>query len=303
MIKSKKNEYKDFLNVEENEISKLPNGLNVSTMCASCKLGTTVNILNIEKYMSINLDDILCVKKTKDNQRTLIPIKIKNVRASTKDKNVKEVKSFYNCITVVIRVNTGIIKDWDTEPKINLKIFRNGSIQMSGCKSLMNINIVLNKLLIKLRNVKAITKDGEMVEKPFIDDLANLKIIDFKIDMINSNYKVNMNINREKLYKLLIQKKIKSRFEPCNRACVIIKHTSEILNIDNKEISIFIFQKGNIIITGARARNQIISAYNFINKILITHHDEIAQINELQEEDLINRIYNDIIEQTKSLTI
>jgi TATA-box binding protein (TBP) (component of TFIID and TFIIIB) len=146
-------------------------------------------------------------------------------------------------------------------------------------------------------------EDGKIIQKNYIETIEKLNVNSFKIDMINSNYKVNMNINREKLYKLLIQKKIKSTFEPCNRACVIIKHTSEISNTESKEISIFIFQKGNIIITGARARNQIISAYNFINKILITHHDEIAQINEIQEEDLINQIYNDIIEQTKSLTI
>jgi hypothetical protein len=28
-------------------------------MCASCKLGVIINILNIEKYLELNMDDIL----------------------------------------------------------------------------------------------------------------------------------------------------------------------------------------------------------------------------------------------------
>ena len=43
--------------------------------------------------------------------------------------------------------------------------------------------------------------------------------------MINSNSQVNMNIDRDKLYSLLNKKKIKCSYEPCIRACVIIKYT------------------------------------------------------------------------------
>jgi TATA-box binding protein (TBP) (component of TFIID and TFIIIB) len=229
-----------------------------------------------------------------DKKRTLLPEKIKNKR----NNKLKEVKfnHFYNQITVVIRVGSGKLATiWEEEPKINLKLFKNGSIQMSGCKSLKNINIVLNKLLFKLNQVKAKVEEGKIIEKRFVDSLDPIAIHSFKIDMINSNYKVNIQIDRAKLYNLLIKKKIKCSFEPCIRACVIIKHTPDDNNNEEKEISIFVFQKGNIIITGARTRSHILSAYKYINTILVTHYDEINKKDEKEEEDLILTLYNDII--------
>lgn len=288
-------EITDFINVKENEIDNLPNGVSISTMCASCKLGTEINILNIEKYLPLNQDDILCVKMNDEKMRTLIPEKKKNKREKKNAKPKKKVNHFYNQITVVIRIESGEIENWEDVRKINLKLFKNGSIQMSGCKTLKSINIVLNKLLIKLKEVKARVEDNKIVEKKFVDKTELLGINSFKIDMINSNYKVNMQIDRSKLFSLLLKKKIKASFEPCIRACVIIKQTPEVDNDEQKEISIFVFQKGNIIITGARRKNHILSAYKYINNILVTHSDDISKKDDKDEEDLILDLYDDIL--------
>ena len=297
-------EFKDFINVKDNEIDNLPNGVSISTMCASCKLGTIINIVNIEKYLELNTDDVLCVKMNKERIRTLIPDKKKNKREK-KNKiltPVKEEKSnhFYNQITVIIRIGSGPIENWETEPKINLKLFKNGSVQMSGCKSVKNINIVLNKLSHKLKMVKAKIEDGKIIEKNYVESCEKLAVSAFKIDMINSNYKVNMQIDRSKFFSLLLKKKIKSSFEPCIRACVIIKYTPDVDNDELKEISIFVFQKGNIIITGARRRSHILAAYKYINNILVTHSEEISKKDEKDEEDLILDLYNDILKDAES---
>jgi TATA-box binding protein (TBP) (component of TFIID and TFIIIB) len=114
--------------------------------------------------------------------------------------------------------------------------------------------------------------------------------------MINSNYQVNMNIDRDKLYSLLNKKKIKCSYEPCIRACVIVKYTPKEDNIDQKIVSIFIFQKGNIIITGSRSKSHIISSYNYINEILLTHFDEITNKN--CENEILN-IYSNIMNEVK----
>ena len=79
------------------------------------------------------------------------------------------------------------------------------------------------------------------------------------------------------------KKKIRSAYEPCIKSCVIVK----IPNINNKDISIFIFQKGNIIINSAKSKEQIINSYNYINDILYTYKDDIIKKN--FEEDDINR--------------
>lgn len=290
-------EYFNYLDVLNKEVNVLPHNISISTMCTTCKLNTKLNITNIEKYLNLDADDVLTVKVNKERMRTLIINKTKPVRAKKNDKKNTDVSKnhFYNQITVVMRVSNGYTPNLNKEPKINMKLFKNGSVQMSGCKSIKNINIVLNKLIIKLKEIKAKIENNQIIEKLFIEDYNNITIKDFKIDMINSNYQVNIQIDRNKLYNLLLKKKIKSSYEPCIRACVIIKYTPQTDNLENKEISIFIFQKGNIIITGARSKPHIISSYNYINDILINHQDDIIKKNDKEEEDTIFNIYDDII--------
>lgn len=283
--------FTDYINVDISEINNLPAGMGVSTMCASCKLNTLVNIVNIEKYFQLNSDDILTVKMNKERLRTIILTKKKPKRQRKNDNKLihKDTTKnyFYNQITVVMRIDSGSCQDLNDAPKINIKLFKNGSVQMSGCKSVKNINIVLNKLIYKLKEIKAIMDDGKLNIIEFIDEPDKISILNFKIDMINSNYKVNMQIDRDKLYNLLLKKKIKSSYEPCIRACVIIKFTPCEQNSEFKEVSIFVFQKGNIIITGARSRSHIISSYEYMNNILLTHTDEI-----IKKDDNVLDLYN-----------
>lgn len=283
--------FTDYIDVDKSEINNLPAGMGVSTMCASCKLNTLVNIVNIEKYFQLNPDDILTVKMNKERLRTIILTKKKPKRQRKNDNKLMHKDTtknyFYNQITVVMRIDSGPCQDLNDAPKINIKLFKNGSVQMSGCKSVKNINIVLNKLIYKLKEIKAIMDDGKLNIIKFIDDSDKISVLNFKIDMINSNYKVNMQIDRDKLYNLLLKKKIKSSYEPCIRACVIIKFTPCEQNSEFKEVSIFVFQKGNIIITGARSRSHIISSYEYMNNILLTHTDEI-----IKKDDNVLDLYN-----------
>ena len=168
---------------------------------------------------------------------------------------------------------------------------------MSGCKSLNYINIVLNKLIIKLSQIKAKIENDKICDIKYIENTEPLALLKFKIDMINSNYKVNMQIDRSKLYNLLVKKKIKSSYEPCIRACVIIKYTPLENNDEEKEISVFVFQKGNIIITGARTKNHILAASNYINNILFTHHIDISKKDEKEEEALIFKLHNAVLKE------
>jgi len=341
--------YIDYIDYKKIEINNLPSNIKISTMSASCKLNTEINIVNIEKYLDLNMNDIVRIYKKRDEIiKSLIPLEKKNKRNIDKVALKKDNKHFYNQITVVIRINNDSeVTDWKKEPKINLKLFTNGSIQMSGCKTTEGINIVLNKLLNRLKEEKAkINNISKLVEDtPFISKTNNLMINNFQIYMINANYRVNMQIDRAKLLNLLIKKKVKAYFEPCIRACVVVKYmpteyseedtnkedtTKEDTNKEDtnkedtnkkdtnkedtnkkdtnikennsegKEISIFIFQKGNIIITGARTKNHIISAHKYIINIFTNHHDEIYKKNELDEENEIIGTYNNILKDINS---
>lgn len=288
-----------LIDVKKMEINNLPEGVKVATMCSSCFLGTKLQLDTIEKYMALHPNGILTIKRDENNIRTLIKLK----KPTKRTKNVKDKKggnNFYNSITFIVRVTEGHTENLDEEPRINMKLFKNGSLQMSGCKNVDNVNIVLGKILEYLKAVKGKIEDGKIKEITFVDELSKLGINNFKIDMIYCNYAISIQIDREKLYDLLKKKKVKCSYEPCIRACVIIKFVSTHDNPDYKEVSIFIFKKGNIIITGARSRNQVLEAFNYINDIFITHSDEIEKKNDDIEEETILGYYNELLEDVKN---
>jgi TATA-box binding protein (TBP) (component of TFIID and TFIIIB) len=286
------NPIKELINIQNLEITNLPRGIRVATMCCSCHLNTNINLHNIEKYMELDVNNVLTIKRNNDNIRTLINLKKPSKRALlNKDKKSNH---FYNSVALNIRVTDGFTSDINGEPKINIKFFSNGSLQMSGCKTINDVNIVLNKIINKLKMVKGKLEDGKITEINFVDNRDNMFVNKFKIDMIYCNYSLSVKIDREKLYNLLQKKKIKCIYEPCIRPCVIISFTPSQDNIFSKEVSIFIFEKGNIIITGSRSRNQIMEAYEYINKICLTHINEITK-NDDTSDELLLKLYNNVM--------
>ena len=292
-------QFEDYIDVNKHEITNLPGSIKISTMCCGCSINTNLLLDNIQNYLQLDTKDILTVKVNMESLRTLLEIK-KKPKRTKKTKNKKETNtlknSFYNQVTVVVRVNDNETDNINKEQNINLKLFKNGSVQMSGCKSISDVNIVLNKLMKKLKEIKAIICNEEIIDKPFLEKNENLEIFRFKIDNILVHYKVDMNINRIKLYELLLKKKLKVMYEPCIRACVTLKYVPTVDNIDKKDISIFFFEKGNIIITAVKSRNQIIETYEYINNILTTYKNDI-----IKPSHNIIEIYNEMISSNAML--
>jgi len=292
----------DYLDVEKHEVNKLPKGVTISTITCSCKpgLGTNVNLDNIYNYLPLNSDDILKIKVDNTKIKTLIPAKPKKRRTKkslvSKKKNTAT-RHFYHQITIVVRVDDGNYKDLNDVEKINIKVFRNGSLQMSGVNQIEYANRAINKLIYRLKQSKGKMVEGKIEKINFVEEPSKLGIGTFKVDMINTNYEVNMQIDRDKLYNLLLKMKVRASFEPCVRACVIIKYTPKKNNPQEKDISIFVFQKGNIIITGAKSRDHVISSYNYINDILVDHSYEINKNEEKVKDDEIMKLYKEIKEE------
>lgn len=260
-------------------LDSLPKDLHISTITITCIMDTEFNVQNIGKYIDLSHDSIVTVKYgTGPNCiRSLIPQKDK----TKKKKKLKKV--FYNQVTLEI-----LSKNFKN--KINIKLFKNGSIQMTGCKSIENCLDALITLCNSLHKVKAIInpKNINSIElKPFITNPNNvdvLKIRNFKIRMINSNLNVGFRVDREKLYKLLLQQGAECTFEPCAHAGVNIKYIYK----NMEKISIFVFESGSIIITGAKNKDHIIDAYSYITKKLFENYHQIIQSN-ISIEQLLNR--------------
>lgn len=252
---------KEYININELDLTKLPENVTISTMSATCSLGIDVELPNIFNYMALNKKYISTIKFKGE---------IKSLEKQSKRKRKKNVKSFQNQLTVEIRPDIENLPD----NKISIKIFKNGSIQMSGVKSLYACNLALSKLIDSLSKEYGVIIDNKIHDIKFVSDRKKIKVNRYKVDMINSNFNINYEVNRENLYNILLRKKIECRYEPSIHACVNIKFrpTESI-----KNISIFVFQSGHIIITGAKNINNISESYDYITELLSEHKSEIEK--------------------------
>ncbi len=140
--------------------------------------------------------------------------------------------------------------------------------------------------------------ENKITEVVYYDKKKDLTIFDIykvKVGLVNTNFNINFSIDRDKLFKKLkedmSQKKFPSiftidpKYDPNRHACVNIQLfvLDPKLNITVKSVSIFVFEKGSIIITGAKNLKQFMTAYNFINTYLLSNYFNISS-----NDDLIN---------------
>lgn len=250
------NKFSDFT-----QMSSIYADLKISTMTFTYQFDTDIYIENVGKYIDLSLTGITTVKIGNDMVRSVVPVKIP-VKKTKKPK-----KSFYNQITLKI------VTSFKKKP-ISVKLFENGSIQMTGCVCIEDCTFVLDQLREEFRKIKGVLVKNKIVPKQFVknyDALNSNKVQDIKIVMINSNYKIGFGINRAEFYKALLLDNIDCSYEPCIHACVNIKYKYD---VDNT-ISIFVFESGAIIITGVKNRDHITEAYDFTIKKIYQYFNQI----------------------------
>lgn len=259
---TKLSKLKSFNNILD--IKQLPDDIRISTMTIVGKIGTTFNVATIAKYLDLSHNFLETIKYG-STYRTLS----QNMYIKGHKKNKGSQKSFYNQVSLLVKIENFI--------KINIKLFTNGSIQMTGCKNIKSALWVLDQIFDKLKTVKYVFNKSmtQIIPSPFTNDSNALdieKIFNFKIAMINSGFNIGFKINREKLYNCLIANKYDCTYDPTSHACVNIKH-----HMNDKIVSIFVFDSGAIIITGANSIDHILSSYKFINIYLITNYKKIVR--------------------------
>jgi len=270
--------------LKEFSVGHLPEDVTISTMTLTCKIATKFNCENIAKYIDLDVSRILTVThgelgNTKTN-RTIVPKK------KTSGKPKKQKKVFYNQVSMYVKVHA------KNKKPVNIKLFSNGSIQMTGCKTVENAIETLIKVLYELKKEKAVINYATMkiVDKPFCDNvnILDLKhIIGLQIVMINSGFIIPFKMDRTKLYNLLLSDGYECTYNSVKHACVNVKFIHE-----EKQISIFVFEKGSILITGARNCTQIYEAYMFINKYLLKNHKIIKKNEVLSNSNIVKYLDN-----------
>jgi TATA-box binding protein (TBP) (component of TFIID and TFIIIB) len=257
---------------------KLPIDVKISTMTITCIVkGVIFNLLNIAKYIDLSLDGIIAVShgfiKNPETNRTIMKLK-----KSKKTKKITQ-KAFQNQMSMVVLIK-GKLKP------INIKLFRNGSIQMTGCINIENLFEVIDLVFEKLKCQKSVVRymKKKIIDKPFVNDISKLTLENLdkiKIQMINSNFSILFKIDRTKLYQLFLEKNMNCLYDPMKHACVNVKYEHK-----DKSISIFIFEKGSIIITGVKNCQQINDAYNYIYELLLRNYKTIVKNDSVKIENI-----------------
>jgi TATA-box binding protein (TBP) (component of TFIID and TFIIIB) len=194
-------------------------------------------------------------------------------------------KSFFNQSTIVLRKHVDSTIGWK---EVNIKLFANGGIQMTGVSSK---EFAVESVLILLGILRSLP------QTPFIGENPPTSVQKVSVPLINTDYALDHDIQQDNLHQLLIdeynlfsmlEKTIyqgvntkyfynKTGSRPgictCSKFCKGQGNGSG--EGECKRITMSIFRTGRIIITGARDMDQIYAAYNFLNNVFEIHADTV----------------------------
>lgn len=232
-------------------------------MTAVSKLSEHINIEKL--YESLEINDVVKFIEHKEKYKGY------SKKLDKKARKNKVKRTFFNQSTIHI---------YHFDKIVNVKIFNNGNIQMTGLKYEEQgkevLNIVKDIFIEKNKKIK------------FFEN-TNIDILEYRIVLINSDFDIGYSLNREKLHRKIIDLGLYSTYEPCMYPGVNIKYYyntsydkcgickcnckcngkgdgSE--NGDCKRVTIAVFASGKIIITGGKSKEQLVESYNFITQVL-----------------------------------
>lgn len=279
-----------------------PSNLRVSTMTAVCNIDVSVDLQKL--YTHIQFSETEEFPKVKSCQFGSMDIKGHITTAKQKrlkdKKPTKKKNCFQNQATLVVALSP--------TRQINLKIFRNGKVQMTGLKAEEEGLAACQGLISKLTKMHQEFPDITVFNK------TPINITDFSIVLINSDFSAGFRVKRENLYDLLFHKGIFVSYEPDIYPGVNAKYYWNTTNPHSdgicrckktcngkgdgsgdgqcKKITIATFQSGNVIITGARNTQQTEDAYQFINSLFKNHYNQILRVSSKEDDSMTSPTKN-----------
>lgn len=279
--------FDDFLlNCKYKIIKKLPQEkFKVSTMTITSNFCENVNIKMIYERLKLN-ENIVYIENGKNNLRGTKKIKTK--KSYCKKKIIKKMdkrklgkgKPFSNQISIGIKCHN---ENHKHNNPICLKIFKNGNIQMTGCKNNEEIKKMYN---IMFNNIQKINTEylykNKIINIYPICNIKSFNAINIKVEMINGTFKCNFKINLNKLFELIQRKFTDDEiFINCEKKTTLIcylKKYKTLNKIKNKEKcpSVFIYNTGAINIIAIN-KDILMKTYSLISNFIDQNYDEIVQ--------------------------
>lgn len=163
--------------------------LKISTITLSTQLpNCQINLTNVGKYLEIN-DKIIGIKYKFGNLDIMKGEYSTTVFRKSKNKKQDKINKilFYNQVSLIINTGFNIVKNENSH--VNVKIFGNGSLHITGCKSI-NEGIETTKIIYKMlkscedkKDIIFLSKDENGVlldSNNFIYTYNNKRIIGYK---------------------------------------------------------------------------------------------------------------------------
>jgi TATA-box binding protein (TBP) (component of TFIID and TFIIIB) len=202
--------------------------------------------------------------------------------------------AFYNQVTVGYE---------DQYSNKSIKMFPNGSVQVAGCSDLRDCKRIMRQLAFLVQRI--------------LEREEPLKIENFRVVMINTNFSMNSSVNLMKVIEVLAtENKFNVSYNPitCERLPTnpltendrfIVSFNPERYSAvkvkfhpaaNTKQVTASIFSTGKIIVTGAETLREIALAYEVLNeklqstKLEATKEDTFDVIKGSKFDDIVKKL-------------
>jgi TATA-box binding protein (TBP) (component of TFIID and TFIIIB) len=281
----------------------------ISTITCNANIGNNINInlgilfdnIKVIENVAEGCDKgvvwVQFMKNGTDASKGVYPKKRRKSKKNTMKKN-----RFDNQVTVIYKFHDKYIP--------NVKIFKNGNIQLTGIKDVKDTEHIVNHI------IGDITEIYNTIDKNIILNVAtepefklDLKYQNFKIRMINTDFKVycdpelkkGFEIRRKEIHKLFINDEYNNKcsFQPGIYQGVKLEYFWNINNKNKngicscpkycygkgmgqhigecKKVTGALFESGSVLITGGITFEQVDETYKYICDFLVKHKDTIKK--------------------------
>lgn len=262
-----------------------PTPIKISTITLTGKVGDYVIGKFLYDRLPINKDIIYteCAKQYKGNK---IKKKTKYTKKEKTDKLDK--RKLGRGKPLSNQISIGMQPDIKHKNPICLKIFKNGNIQLTGCKTMEEGNILYKKLYKYINNIPKIfhLKNTNYKIEP-IKNIVTPENLVLSSEMINASYNLNFEIKQLELYNLLKKKyqdnEIFVTYDSCVSSPAVRCYLMNMSVYDErkkkfKQPCVFIYRSGSINIIVWKI-DMLYKAYDFINNFINKNFNKVVSRN------------------------
>lgn len=258
-----------------------PSEYRVSTITCNATISTKVCLERFFEHVTIDANGFVWSEHGAKSKG----IRPKRKKGSNDEK--KDKKYFDNQVTVIYKIGESYYP--------NIKLFRNGNIQMTGIRSAEDGERMIQRI------AKEVQRIAKVHDANIVDRVEDVVAKDFTIRMINCDFGFPFNIRRKNLHQLIISHYGNvCSFQPLTYPGVKLQYfwnmhgTSEhgicrckkecygkgsgMGDGECKKVTVAIFDSGKILITGANCFDQVNEAYSYICEIIQKHQFEVQKV-------------------------